>query len=384
MSKTGSSKGEPTQTITPSGREVLLFNDHIYSELRALAGVPDDFTNSGWSYTADFSGGGGKGGTLMARIGAQYIIKELSPGDHKVLLDITPAYSEHIKGAESLLCPTYLHFKDVESGRLFFAMRNTVGAGELTALYDLKGCADDKAMVLEGQKIEAVHKRLWNVGMWCSKSGWTPARKKYYEGKVHARTLQLAIGTKAQRDTVVTCIKRDCDFLARLRLMDYSLIVAIKQGPSGSAGGAGPSAGQRPLVRKGPDGQDIAVHVSIIDFLQAWTTGKKVARVVKCAECNKATIPPRDYASRFARHFELRFSAFADGEAGTAASKESAPVPSMSIAPPAGDGDTMPQPEERLVSREMPAEQLFAERPHESSDAAVTQVPDAVPENQAV
>lgn len=372
MSKTSSSQGKPSQTITPAGREVLLFNDHLYSELRSLAGVPDDFTNGGWNFNQDFAGGGGKGGTLMAKLGTSYIVKELSPGDHKVLLDIATPYSEHVRGAESLLCPTYLHFKDVESGRLFFAMRNTVGAGELTALYDLKGCADDKAMVLDCKKIEAVHKRLWNVGMWCSKSGWSPERKTYYAGKVSARSLTLAIGTKAQRDTVVQCIKRDCDFLAKMRLMDYSLILAIKQVPSGSAGGTGPSTTQRPLVRKGPDGQDITVHLSIIDFLQGWTTGKKVARVIKCAECNKATIPPRNYANRFARHFELRFSAFADDEAGASGQSE-APV---SIAPPAGDGDTAPVPEDRLVSREMPAEQLFAERPHEGSDQAVTQVPE--------
>lgn len=49
--------------------------------------------------------------------------------------------------------------------------------------------------------------------------------------------------------------------------------------------------------------QEIAVYVAIIDFLQIWTTGKRIARCIKVCERNKATIPPKSYAGRFVKHF---------------------------------------------------------------------------------
>ena len=33
--------------------------------------------------------------------------------------------------------------------------------------FDLKGCADDKTLVALGEPVHAVHKRIFNVGMWC-------------------------------------------------------------------------------------------------------------------------------------------------------------------------------------------------------------------------
>merc|ERR1712060_121568 len=95
-------------------------------------------------------------------------------------------------------------------------------------------------------------------------------------------------------------VRRDTAWLTSQNLMDYSLLVAVKEG-------APVSAPQKPLVRKAPDGTDIALYVSIIDFLQRWTTGKKVAQCIKVMERNKATVPPAVYASRFANHFEKRF-----------------------------------------------------------------------------
>ena len=38
-----------------------------------------------------------------------------------------------------------------------------------SAVYDLKGCADDKTLVLNSEKVSTVHKRIWNVHMWGSK-----------------------------------------------------------------------------------------------------------------------------------------------------------------------------------------------------------------------
>lgn len=344
-----------SSTIRPAGRQVNLYNDQIFCELRAYAQVPDDFVNGGWNFEKDFAGGGGKGGTLMARVGDAYIVKELSPGDHKALLQITSSYAQHIRAGDTLLCPMYLHFQDTASKRFFFVMRNSIGRGPFKALYDLKGCADDKLLAKEGETIPAVHKRIWNVGMWCGTSGWTPARHRYYNGKVEARSAQIAM-TKEQRDSFLQALQRDTSWLASHQLMDYSLLVAIKEETKDTAtasGGLGPSnLGVRPFVRKGPQGEEISVFASIIDILQLWTTGKKVARVLKVMEQNKATVPPKFYAERFAKHFAVHTLAVkAEEVLPSVGTKGPAPV-----APPAGDVDIEGMPEERAHSRPLPTE----------------------------
>jgi len=347
--------GNGASVIRPAGRSVNTFNDQIFCELRAYAQVPDDFVNSGWNFDADFAGGGGKGGTLMAKVGAAYIVKELSHGDHNCLLRITSSYAQHIRAGDTLLCPIYLHFQDIVSNRFFFVMRNSIGTGPFKALYDLKGCADDKLLAKEGEAIPAVHKRIWNVGMWCGTNGWTQARHRYYAGKLEARSAQIAL-TKEQRQSFLQALQRDTAWLASHNIMDYSLLVAIKEKPkeTGTAsGGLGPSnIGVRPFARKGPQGEEILVFISIIDFLQLWTTGKKIARVIKVLEQNKASVPPKFYAERFAKHIAVHTMAVKTEELlPTVGTKGLAPV-----APPAGDIDLEGVPEERTCSRPLPTE----------------------------
>jgi hypothetical protein len=329
-------------SIRPGGCVVELFNDHIFRELRAFAQVPDDFVNTGWSLS-DLSDGGGKGGTLMARIGFSYIVKEMSKGDHLNLLEITSSYANHVREGETLLSPIYLHFVDIATGRFFFVMRNGIGEGPFTVLYDLKGCADDKLIQRNGESIRAVHKRLWKVSMWCGKVAWSDERRRYHQGKMEARDVNITMTTE-QKGKFTTCLRRDTEWLAEHHLMDYSLLLALKEGPSVSpSGGSGPSAlAQRPMVRKGPDGTDIALYVSIIDFLQRWTMGKKVANKIKALECNKATVPPSFYAARFRRHFEDRIVTVPSAEG-----------PAL-MAPAAGDCEAEGKPEERLNSRPYP------------------------------
>ena len=73
--------------------------------------------------------GGGKGGTLMAFLWGKYIVKEMSKGDHNCLFAVAHSYAKHLLDGDSMICTVLLHYKDVESGRLFFVMRNEVGNG---------------------------------------------------------------------------------------------------------------------------------------------------------------------------------------------------------------------------------------------------------------
>eukprot|EP00933_Yihiella_yeosuensis_P030645 TRINITY_DN24258_c0_g1_i1.p1 TRINITY_DN24258_c0_g1~~TRINITY_DN24258_c0_g1_i1.p1 ORF type:complete len:365 (-),score=54.65 TRINITY_DN24258_c0_g1_i1:180-1274(-) len=339
------------EKIRPAGLQVEIFNDHVFSELRAQAQVPDDFLDNGWSLD-ELVHGGGKGGSLMAFVGDSFIVKECNKGDHKMLLLIADSYKRHVLTGDTLLCPIYLHFKEFSTGRIFFAMRNSIGQGPFKALYDLKGCADDKTLHIEGKPIPAVHKRIWKVGMWCCHSTWSDNRKRYFQGKLDARKVQIVM-THDQRESFVKTLKRDTDWLASHQLMDYSLLVAIKEAPSTSntSNGVQGRFGSQPLRRKLADGSEIQLYISIIDFLQIWTCGKNVARCIKVLERNKATIPPCLYAERFSRHFASR----------TMAAKAEPEAPDGNIAQPSAssavrDGGSIVEglPEERLMSRPLP------------------------------
>eukprot|EP00927_Polykrikos_kofoidii_P062701 TRINITY_DN57502_c0_g1_i1.p1 TRINITY_DN57502_c0_g1~~TRINITY_DN57502_c0_g1_i1.p1 ORF type:complete len:400 (-),score=71.90 TRINITY_DN57502_c0_g1_i1:188-1387(-) len=324
--------------IRPGNSDVRLFNDHMFSELRLLARVPNDFVNDGWNLES-LQGGGGKSGALFALVGDAYVVKELTSEDHSTLLEITRSYFAHVRSGETLLCPIYLHFRDIRTGRYFFAMRNTTGSGPFIALYDLKGCADDKTIERDGQRILAVRKRIWNVDMWISKRSWTEERHKYFQGKVAARRVDIAMAEE-QRAKVLHCIRRDCAWLVCHRLMDYSLLVAIKEGPpqgNRAGGGSGPSMFRQPLIlSQGPEEAEAVrtLHLGIIDFFGRWSMKKVVAMCVKAFESSKATVPPEMYADRFMRSFEDRLQS--------------------AIAPLTGDCDAEGKPEDRLHSRTKP------------------------------
>eukprot|EP00913_Durusdinium_trenchii_P007907 g7418.t1 len=114
--------------------------------------------------------------------------------------------------------------------------------------------------------------------MWSS-CCWSQARRTYHAGKVEARKVQIPI-LSSQKDTFLEAMRRDVSWLAGQRLMDYSLLVAIKDHKETPTKGL--PAGQ-PYVRQTSEGP-IAVQMSIIDFLQRWTMGKRVARAIKVFE----------------------------------------------------------------------------------------------------
>jgi len=289
--------------IRPAGRDVELVDDAVFSDLRRANGVPDDFVNEGWSFN-QFGPGGGKGGTPMVFIGSAYIVKELSEGDHKVLLDVTRSYYEHVTTGASLLCRMLMHFRDVKTKKAYLVMKNEVGGGPFDDMFDLKGCADDKTLIQKGRSIRIVNKRIWNVTMWCGQCLWTPDRVIYYDGKKAAAKARFQV-TGQQRTRLLSTMQRDTEWLATEGLMDYSLLVGVKKGSRGSF----PSGSTSPMVRQEEDGSETAVFVSVIDFLQKWTTAKVIANAIKVLERNKATIHPTPYAERFYTHFAHAFRA---------------------------------------------------------------------------
>merc|ERR1711862_638517 len=110
-------------------------------------------------------------------------------------------------------------------------MRNlTPAQGPWDARYDLKACADDKTLEINGQRIRAIHKRWWRVWMWGGTCFWTADRKRYWEGKVRARQLRIDL-PRTHRDEMVHCITKDTSWLTLHGLMDYSLLIGSRRIP---------------------------------------------------------------------------------------------------------------------------------------------------------
>eukprot|EP00927_Polykrikos_kofoidii_P064440 TRINITY_DN5963_c0_g1_i1.p1 TRINITY_DN5963_c0_g1~~TRINITY_DN5963_c0_g1_i1.p1 ORF type:complete len:477 (+),score=95.98 TRINITY_DN5963_c0_g1_i1:124-1554(+) len=395
--------------IRPADQACHVWNDHLFSKLRASLGLADDFINSGWKFE-DLAGGTGKGGAKMVFVGSKYIVKELDQNDHDTLLSITASLVEHLVSGDSLVCRILLHFGIEGSGEMYMVMRNEVGGGPFDSLWDLKGCADDKALVLDGESLKVVHKRIWKVHMWVGRLAWNKDREKYHDGKMKATEVTFSVPEK-RKDFILKALRRDTDWLQREGLMDYSLLVGVSgSGNDGKtttcgkvircfdetchksleivqrslelAGGAcqklinkaasseegscchtSVTTAQKhldhPHVKKATghakkakesccaavlpglqrlfqradcpklagrcgneETDDGGVRVGIIDFLQKWTTAKKMASALKALETNKATVHPDAYAERFHSKLHGRFvvataTGSADGDGGS-------------------------------------------------------------------
>ena len=162
------------------GCDVDLFNDDLFAAVRALFRARADFLDS---FSFGYLGhAGGKGGDMLGFTeDATYIVKSVNSVDHQTLLNITEHYVDHMCSGESLICPILMHFRRRKERDCFMVMKNCLPSDEgirWDTKYDLKGNRDDKIMEDETGRVEAVHKRCWNVNMF-SKCCWTVARARF-------------------------------------------------------------------------------------------------------------------------------------------------------------------------------------------------------------
>jgi hypothetical protein len=311
---------------------VEVWNDEHFSRLREFHGVtewqameaadttPQDGVRSQRSSfdlkTPRQEGVFGKGGhhQYLSSCG-MFICKSLADCDHESLLRRTEAYVNHLLTGDSFIVPFYVHFRDPVSSKNFVIMRNVAptpshlvrdGRGYWDFKYDLKGCDDDKTLEEQGKIVRPVRRRWYRIDRWF-KCCWTPPRWHYWQFKEHARKLTFSFPPSQQQD-IVRRIKRDSEWLIEQGLMDYSLFLAVREAKPGQEPSADSGAVKQYAMAKDQD-RNVVVVMGIIDFLQPWTASKKVAQCIKSLEFNKATIPPKPYGERFARHFASRFKA---------------------------------------------------------------------------
>ena len=149
-------------------------------------------------------------------------------------------------------------------------------------------------------------------------------RRKYALGKKEAFSARFHV-TARQREALLASLRDDVAFLTSQAacggLMDYSVILGVAtfplDQPSGLATAYAPftlGCGHAAPVAAVHGGQVHVYYLGVIDFLQAWTGGKKVAHVIKAvfAPHPISTVPPPAYGAQFLRHFEQAL--VADGQ----------------------------------------------------------------------
>jgi len=153
--------------------------------------------------------------------------------------------------------------------------------------------------------VREIHKRFYNLKMMMGFDN-NDERALYYKGKHEAFTCSFPVSAE-QYEVISRCMKEDCAYLAKAGLMDYSLIIGVmrlKKEDAGDLLAPGACSQYQPFICE-HRGTCYAYYMGIIDFLQEWTTGKKIAHVIKksFAPHPIATIDPAKYADQFLKCF---------------------------------------------------------------------------------
>ena len=130
--------------------------DEWFSIVRRTFNVPNDFLSENFDFSK-LASAGGKGGDKLARSADfSFFVKQLSAGDAKKLsnVDFLKDYVSRVSNGSSLICRFMAVIVHPNLGD-FLVMANCLPADlniEWSRIYDLKGSADDKTLVEDGER----------------------------------------------------------------------------------------------------------------------------------------------------------------------------------------------------------------------------------------
>ena len=247
----------------------------LYSEIRSILRytskpIMEELASDDWSSTPT----PGKSNSLLFFCGPKWVLKTMTAAEVLFLRqNLLPEYRSHFAEYPETLLPHFLgHFTlIIKSGFggfkqkiSFLLMRNMVPVprGIDCDLFDLKGSFVDRSTGTE--RSERVLKDL---------------DLKY---KVH-------IINEAARKKILSQCAADVDFLQRMGIMDYSLLLGV--------------------FRSSTDGSHEIV-IGFVDILQRYTLHKRFERFLKSLVFDRRLIscaPPKDYSERFLKYIESIF-----------------------------------------------------------------------------
>ncbi|AAS54395.1 AGL096Wp [Eremothecium gossypii ATCC 10895] len=210
--------------LTPSSQYAFKFKDYcpeVFRELRARFGLdPADYLMSLTSkyILSELNSPGKSGSFFYFSRDYKYIIKTIHHSEHKHLRHVLHDYYEHVKAnPDTLICQFYgLHrvkmpisFKNkVKNRRIYFIVMNNLFPPhlEMHTTFDLKGSTLGRYTKVSKEDEDA-----------------RPVLKDLNWLEQH---MNIQFGPHKGR-VFLNQLKKDVDFLSRLNIMDYSLLLGI-------------------------------------------------------------------------------------------------------------------------------------------------------------
>lgn len=230
--------------------------------------------------------------------------KTIKKREKNALIKIFDAYSAHIrKNSNSLLSRIYGCFKitPLESESVYVLLMNNIlpQSQDVNEIYDLKG---------------SLHNRVSNTGSFIMKDqDWLNNRRKLF--------------LKMHRKIIIDRVKIDVDFLKKNEIIDYSIMVGIKNHrcnflprkacqmysdgilcyPMHETTQLSVQVNNYFLREENKFESDVnnkpeTYYIGVIDFLTQWTRLKKIENFIYEALCCRRSIScvnPKDYGIRF-------------------------------------------------------------------------------------
>jgi hypothetical protein len=299
---------------------IIPIKDEIFSLVRKRFGIHDNFLEGSFDF-ADMEPGGGKGGDLLCKTNCgKFFVKELNSGDKHSLLneDFCRDYVNRLCKLDSLICRIYLVFDVPGRKHSFIAMENCLPSDILCwdGIYDLKGTADDKTVLINGKRVSEIHKRFWRLDLFfleflSCRCLISKERLEYMQGKKDAFSFPIQM-EGSDKEYILDLITRDIEIFRNNALMDYSAILALVKQTKVKEEDLRLlelSKRTRSVFTCKVEGVDYFLFIGIIDFLQGWTKSKKFAHAIKmfCAPKPISTVNPERYAHQFLVFFQNKF-----------------------------------------------------------------------------
>jgi hypothetical protein len=225
------------------------------------------------------SGGGRSGSFFLYSTDRKFIIKTISGKELKVLLsDFLKAYHTHLyKYHDSVICRIIGAYSfQVNSNYTvhFIVMQSVFDEKHLKAVYDLKGSKVDRKVKDSASQPDVVFKDI-NFLM--------QEKKMIMPPPVAQRLKEI--------------IENDAKLFPRFKIMDYSLLVAVKNKQEFSK-----------FFFKSNSAQVKGYSVGIIDYLQKYNKTKKIegfGKKILSHSTQVSSINSEDYCKRFLNFLEM-------------------------------------------------------------------------------
>eukprot|EP00760_Papus_ankaliazontas_P028227 PhM_4_TR3593/c0_g1_i1/m.61700/K00889/PIP5K; 1-phosphatidylinositol-4-phosphate 5-kinase len=238
----------------------------------------------------------GKSAALLYFCGTKWVVKTMSKGESKFLRQILHRYYYHVKNNPYTLLPHFVgHHSITMSGKktTFIIMRNVFETPYvISEKYDLKGST---------------------VGRYACQEERTKTSCTWKDLDV---SRHICVG-ESRREILLQQVRRDCDFLHKASIMDYSFLLGVYKLEPGDCVVGNLTLYFDERCFKCDDGGMLSepsgryageiYYIGIIDILQeytAWKASETVVRGVQYDRDKISSVPPKQYAQRFIRFLD--------------------------------------------------------------------------------